>query len=80
MYDTKRGTLLGRVNDIRHMLLDIERLLISLPDEAPDYSYDQARLVAWAQLDTAWQQAYHSWSLIKAEEVHMQMLERTGQV
>ena len=80
MYDASRGTLLGRVNDIRQMLLDIEKLLISLPDEALEYHESQARLVAWAHLDTAWQQTYHSWSLIKAEEVHMQMLERTGQV
>lgn len=77
MYDTRRGTLLGRVNDVRRMLLDIEMLLTSLPDEAPDYWYNQARLVAWAHLDTAWQQVYHSWSLIKAEDVYLDMVEKT---
>jgi hypothetical protein len=77
MYDTSRGTLLGRVNDIRQMLLDIERLLISQPDSAPDYSYDQARLVSWAHLDTAWSQVYHAWTLIKAEDVYLNMIETT---
>jgi hypothetical protein len=74
-YNSDRGNLLGRAKDIRHMLDEITRLLVDLPDEAALYHQDRARLVAWASMDMAWREVYHAWSIIKAEEVDNRQLE-----
>ena len=76
MFLTNRQVFLDRISDVRQRLLDLERLLYKLPDESGVYVHNQARLVAWAHLDTAWSEVYRTWSMLSGEECDIAVSQR----